>query len=194
MAINVTPIPRLTALAAPAFTLGTTNAAGAAITAVSSNSTLLVFDTTLPAATGSAAAGSATVAPRRDHVHASTIAATKAEEEAGTSTAAYTSPGNQQAHDSAAKAWARVASDGTLASPSYNTNSITHPSTGYYYHVFETDFDDANFAYCASSRSENGSVVCSGTDAAQQLVVMHNSSQSDANSAWSGVAFGQQAT
>ena len=86
MSISVTPIPRLTTLTTPAFTLGTANAAGDAITAVASNSTLLTFDTTLPAPTGSAATGSAEVAGRRDHVHASTIAATQAEEEAGSST------------------------------------------------------------------------------------------------------------
>jgi len=78
MSINVTPIPRLIDLAAPAFTLGTANAAGSADTAVASNSTLLVFDTTLPAPVGSAAVGSATVAPRRDHVHAGTTLAAPA--------------------------------------------------------------------------------------------------------------------
>jgi len=72
MAIHVTPIPRLTVLTTPAFTLGTANAAGAAITAVASNSTLLAFDATTPAAVAAAGVvGSATVAARRDHVHAS---------------------------------------------------------------------------------------------------------------------------
>jgi hypothetical protein len=78
MSINVTPIPRLIDLAAPAFTLGTTNAAGDATTAVASNSTLLAFDATLPAATGTSAVGTATVAPRRDHVHAGTALAAPA--------------------------------------------------------------------------------------------------------------------
>ena len=70
MAIHVTPIPRLTTLSVPAFTLGTANAAGTATTSVASDSTLLAFDTTPPAAVAaSAAVGSATTAPRRDHVH-----------------------------------------------------------------------------------------------------------------------------
>jgi hypothetical protein len=58
-------------LAAPAFTLGTANAAGDAITAVASNSTLLAFDATVPAVAyaPSPLAGSATVSARRDHVH-----------------------------------------------------------------------------------------------------------------------------
>jgi hypothetical protein len=70
MSINVTPIPRLIDLAAPAFTLGTANAAGSAVTAVASDSTLLAFDTTLPAAVAqTAVVGTAVTAPRRDHVH-----------------------------------------------------------------------------------------------------------------------------
>jgi hypothetical protein len=73
MSIVVTPIPRLTVLAVPAFTLGLANAAGSATSAVASDSTLLVFDTTLPDAITfgqSGNVGSAVVASRRDHAHA----------------------------------------------------------------------------------------------------------------------------
>jgi len=73
MSIVVTPIPRLIDLAAPAFTLGTSNAAGSAATAVASDSTLLAFDTTVPDAITygqSGAAGTAVVTSRRDHAHA----------------------------------------------------------------------------------------------------------------------------
>jgi len=72
MTIHVTPIPKTVALTTPAFTLGTANAAGAALTAVASNSTLAAFDATVPttiAYGASAAAGSAAVAGRRDHTH-----------------------------------------------------------------------------------------------------------------------------
>jgi hypothetical protein len=72
MSIVVTPIPRLIDLAAPAFTLGTANAAGAAATAVSSNSTLLAFDAVVPTTIGYSAspnAGTAVVASRGDHTH-----------------------------------------------------------------------------------------------------------------------------
>ena len=77
MTISVTPIPRVIDLATPALTLGTSNAAGSAQTAISSDSTLLVFDTSTPAPVGSSGSvGSATTAPRRDHVHAgATLAA-----------------------------------------------------------------------------------------------------------------------
>ena len=82
MSINVTPIPRLIDLATPAFTLGTSNVAGDAVTAISSNSTLLAFDATLPDAITygqSGSAGSATVTSRRDHAHAMAAAYTNAE-------------------------------------------------------------------------------------------------------------------
>jgi len=77
LAIHVTPIPSTIELAAPAFSLGVTNTAGAATTAVSSNSTLLTFDVSNPAAvSASPAVGSATVASRRDHAHAGVAAIT----------------------------------------------------------------------------------------------------------------------
>jgi hypothetical protein len=72
MGIQVTPIPRLTVLTAPAFTLGTANTAGSAVTAVASDSTLAAFDATVPttiAYGASAAAGSVALASHRDHTH-----------------------------------------------------------------------------------------------------------------------------
>jgi len=73
MSIVVTPIPRLIDLAAPAFQLGTANAAGSAATAVASDSTLLAFDAVAVDAITlgqSGSVGTAVVAPRRDHAHA----------------------------------------------------------------------------------------------------------------------------
>lgn len=74
MSISVTPIPRLIDLAAPSFTLGTANAAGSAVTAVASDATLLVFDSTAPTSVAaSSVVGTATTAPHRDHVHAGIV-------------------------------------------------------------------------------------------------------------------------
>jgi hypothetical protein len=56
----------------PALTLGTTNATGAAATAVLTDASIAVFDATLPttvAASDAAATGSAAFAARRDHRH-----------------------------------------------------------------------------------------------------------------------------
>lgn len=72
MAIHVTPIPSTIVLAAPSFTLGLANAAGSAVTAIASDSSLLTFDTTAVDAITfgqSGNVGSATVASRRDHAH-----------------------------------------------------------------------------------------------------------------------------
>ncbi|MBE3144700.1 MAG: hypothetical protein IMZ61_12385 [Planctomycetes bacterium] len=55
--------------ATPALTLGTSNSEGNASTGIRSNATILTFDTTHPAALGTAAEGTATTAARRDHVH-----------------------------------------------------------------------------------------------------------------------------
>src|SRR5438552_937503 len=56
--------------ATPAIVLGTAAAAGAASTVIRSDSTIVAFDATVPAAIASTAAtGSAAVAARRDHVH-----------------------------------------------------------------------------------------------------------------------------
>jgi len=118
MSIQVTPIPRLTVLTSPAFTLGTANAAGSAETAVASDSTLLAFDTTLPAAVGTAATGSATVAPRRDHVHSGVTALSSG----------------------VAKVWCQIAGNNTLRSPDYNVASVTSTGTGNRTIVYTVDF------------------------------------------------------
>jgi len=59
----------VTAFATPAIVLGTAAAAGSATTTIRSDATIVAFDATTPAALGTAATGSATVAARRDHVH-----------------------------------------------------------------------------------------------------------------------------
>ena len=157
MAINVTPIPRLTTLAAPAFTLGTANSAGNAITAVASNSTLLAFDATLPDAITfgqSGAAGSATVSSRRDHAHAtaSVAAASQAEMEAATSNTVFDTPGRTHYHPGVAKVWADVDGDTATAvlDNSYNCDSVTDNGTGDYTVVITTDFSTVDYAAVTS--------------------------------------------
>jgi len=145
MSIQVTPIPRLTVLAAPAFTLGTANAAGSAETSIASDSTLLAFDTTLPDAITfgqSGAVGSATVTSRRDHAHAtaSVDAASKAEMEAGSSTTVFDTPGRTQYHPGVAKVWCRITAAGALESPDYNVDSVTDTGAGDRTIVFVTPF------------------------------------------------------
>ena len=76
MAIHVTPIPKLTPFATPDLTLTTANGAGSAgvATTIRSDASILVYDTSVPAAVSTASAtGSAATAARRDHVHAGLV-------------------------------------------------------------------------------------------------------------------------
>tara|TARA_R110000751_G_scaffold5580_1_gene25318 strand:- start:677 stop:1276 length:600 start_codon:yes stop_codon:yes gene_type:complete len=166
MAINVTPIPKLAGFAAPAFTLGTANTAGSATTAVASNSTLLAFDTTLPAPTGPAATGSAVTAPRRDHVHAGAVAATQVEMEAASSSTVFATAGRTQYHPGVGKAWIQVPANGVItpsAANSYNVASVTATGTGDRTIVIATDFDNTTYAAVAQlseHRSALYGVMC----------------------------------
>jgi hypothetical protein len=168
MTIQVTPIPRLTSLVAPAFTLGTANAAGDAITAVASNSTLLTFDGVAPAQVSTAGAvGSATVAPRRDHVHQGTSAATQAEQETGSSTTVMVTPGRQQYHPSANKWWAKWDDSSTTPAASYNVTSVSDDGTGDSTVTIATDFSSGNWMATAMfNESSGGQIMLLGAQAA----------------------------
>lgn len=81
------------------------------------------------------------------------IAATQAELEAASSTAAFTSPGRQQYHPSAAKAWAKVTVSGgtpTLAA-SHNIASITDIGLGILKLTFSTAFSSVGYAVLVSA-------------------------------------------
>jgi len=161
MAINVTPIPRLTVLTVPAFTLGTANTAGSAITGVASDSTLLTFDATLPDAITfgqSGVAGVATVTSRRDHAHAMASEtpldiATEAEMEAATSVTALTTPGREQNHPGVAKAWVGIDSDGTPlggTALNWNINATSTSGSGKFTVTLETDMASVSYVVVAS--------------------------------------------
>ena len=62
-----------TSFGTPAIVLGTAAAAGAATTALRTDATIVAFDATVPANVRTAATGAATVAARRDHVHAASL-------------------------------------------------------------------------------------------------------------------------
>jgi hypothetical protein len=147
MSIVVTPIPRLTTLVAPSFTLGTANAAGAALTAVPSNSTILTYDTTDPASVaGAAVVGDATTAARRNHVHnIADVSATEAQMQTATATTVFPTAATTQNHPGVAKVYCYFIADGTLQSGSYNVASVTKNSTGVYTIAWDTDFADTNY-------------------------------------------------
>lgn len=183
MSIQVTPIPRLTTLTTPALTLGTTNTAGTAITAIASDSTLLVYDTTLPDAITygqSGAVGSATTSARRDHAHAmaasdTVAAASAAEMLAASSTTVYASPGRTQNHPGVAKVWNNWnQTDSQSILESYNVASIADGgATGETDHTFTTDFGagDTDYAVVGAGQ-QNYSIYTGGGGASKSVSVV----------------------
>jgi hypothetical protein len=203
MSINVTPIPRLIDLAAPAFTLGTANAAGSAVTAVASDATLLAFDAVAVDAitfgqTGSV--GTATVAPRRDHVHAMeaetpTVAASEAEMEAASSTTVFDTPGRTQYHPGVAKAHVNIIASGGIDGSNYNTASVTDTGTGDRTWVFDTDFSaaDNQGEACTLNRTAAAGSVISNTRAAGSVqILVFDASNSAADISSFQAAYGAQ--
>ena len=81
-----------------------------------------------------------------------TIAATQVQQEAGTALTAPVTPGRQQYHPSASKAWVNFNGTGTVAiRASYNVASITDNGTGDYTVNFSTAFSSANYSAVLTS-------------------------------------------
>ncbi len=73
------------------------------------------------------------------------VAATQANQETATSTTTFVSPGRQQYHPSAAKAWATFGVTGNII-VSYNVSSITDTGTGKAAVNFTSNFSSADYA------------------------------------------------
>ena len=69
-----------------------------------------------------------------------TVLATQAEMEAGSSIAAFVTPGRTQNHPGVAKGWCRITAAGAIESPDYNVASVTDTGTGNRTIVWDTDF------------------------------------------------------
>jgi len=88
------------------------------------------------------------------------VAATQAQQETATSTAVYVSPGAQQYHPCASKAWVNFNGTGTVAiRAGYNVSSITDNGTGNYTVNFTIPMASAN--YCVQATC---SVSTTGTE------------------------------
>lgn len=75
------------------------------------------------------------------------IAATQAQQETGTATTVFVSPGVQQYHPSAAKAWVKVTGAGTPAiAASYNVTSVTDVGPGSFTVNFTVAFSSINYS------------------------------------------------
>lgn len=80
------------------------------------------------------------------------VSATQSQQETGTSTTVYVSPGTQHFHPSASKAWGLVTvSGGTpTLSTAYNITSITDTNVGQLTVTIDNDFSSTNYAIIAS--------------------------------------------
>jgi hypothetical protein len=85
-----------------------------------------------------------------------TAAATQAEQETGTSTTVYVSPGRQHFHPSAAKAWVVFTVSGTTVTvqSSYNVTGVARNSIGNYTVTWDTDFASANYAFAIAHNAD----------------------------------------
>lgn len=112
---------------------------------------------------------------------AGSSAATQAQQETGSSTTVFVSPGRQQYHASSAKAWVKVAAASGTPSieSSYNVTSITDNGVGDYTINFTIFFSAATYGYAATPRSL----------AADQGLVLHASQSSAAAPATSSCRF-----
>jgi hypothetical protein len=86
--------------------------------------------------------------------------ATKAEQEAGTSSLKVVTPSNQQDHKSSCKAWVNFNGTGTIAiRDSYNVSSIVDNGVGDYTINFTTPFSSANYVLAGSAEDTSDAGV-----------------------------------
>ncbi len=76
-------------------------------------------------------------------------AAAQADQETGTSTTTYVSPGRQQYHASAVKGWVKVDMSASIVG-SYNVSSITDNASGKFTANWTTSFSSTNYAVTAA--------------------------------------------
>lgn len=136
--------------------------------------------------------------PVWDTASGTATAATQAEQEAGSSTAVFTTPGRQHFHPSAIKYWSWLTQSGgtyTLQA-SYNHTSISDGGAGLITLNIATDFSDVN-AYAAGGTAETGGSafnIQSATRAAGSYVTdIRNFSSANIDANFSTWAMGDQA-
>lgn len=131
-------------------------------------------------------------------------AATQAEQEAGSSITAYTSPGRQQFHPSAAKAWCIWDGAGNIIA-SYNVTSVTDSAVGDQLVNLTTAFSSSSYVAIAGTRGNwtsgnAGTVVVANVNSTSTTAsvirvitaVVSTGAFSDPSNAFTVVAYGDQ--
>ena len=127
-------------------------------------------------------------------------AATQAEMEAVTSTAAYVTPGRAHYHPGVAKAWCRILADGTISGGtslpnSYNIDTITDSGTGDRRVNFDTDFSSIHYSAVSSCSIDADNTVSASllTYAVGSIrLLIKNASSSEIDEIGSVGAWGDQ--
>lgn len=124
-------------------------------------------------------------------------AATQAEQETATSTTDFVSPGRQQYHPSAAKAWASVSYSGGTPTilASYNVSSLTDLGAGITQVNFTNSFSSANYVVMLSKTSVGnyrGDLLAFSKAAGYVEVRQYDSSGTLSDSTFDIVCFGDQ--
>lgn len=144
-------------------------------TAIAGSNTL-----TLPATTG-------TVATTADIP----VVATQANQETATSTTTFVSPGRQQYHPSAAKAWAYSDASGTV-SGSYNISSVTDAGAGLLTFNFTVAMSSANYVAHATGAANLPTTITSRSTTQCQTGSYNTLTQGLQDSQVHFTAFGDQ--
>lgn len=129
-----------------------------------------------------------------------TQAATQAQQETGSATDVYVSPGVQQYHASASKAWVHYTTiTTTTILASYNITSLTDNGAGNTTVNIATDFSSANFSAVATSNDNGSAAGCLALKLSQTvgtvlILTITPSTLAAADASLVGVAmFGDQA-
>lgn len=152
--------------------------------------------------TADIAANTADIATNTAAIATKLGAATQSDQETATSTTTGVTPGRQQYHPSASKAWVKFAGSGTngaqTINASYNVSGVSRSSTGVYTVSFTISFSSANYAVITDGEL-SGTVITTQIAATSQAagsvgIVFSNSSTAAQVDPTSGhlVAFGDQ--
>lgn len=92
-------------------------------------------------------------------------AATQAEQETGSSTTTYVSPGRQQYHASSAKSWAKISYSGgsPVLDASYNVSSVVDSATGVAVVYFGVSFSSATYCHLSATPDDLSLIYSSTT-------------------------------
>jgi len=113
-------------------------------------------------------------------------AATQTDEENGTSTAVYTSPGTQHFHLSAAKCFAYItvsAGTPTLQSPSLNIAGIADTAAGQVTVTIDTDFSSANWSSQVTCAGSGGGFTSNYSSKAAGSIILEARQATDGGEA-----------